>query len=983
MESGLKKLWTRRKSKGNDGRQDTGVGSLRKSQSTDHALRSLTTTSRANHARNASTDAQYKPNGSNRVQPALAGAVARPSTSWSRPGTDGSGSLMNAVNLAADAVVKSDQEYPQHADRYPKDQVRPKTPRYVDIFSLSNPSSPKSKPGYNEDVAERNLDLARVALEGTHQYVSSSKFQEEVAARNAYPSLPGSGSIHSSPSAPQNRFNGSQSTIPLKGINNPLNSYSHSPQKSGERPFSRHNHHVHSSIGSHSRHQSDRSWDSQGLLHELPASRHSIEDPRQTQTMTSPTTTLASSSRDPMLAHSPHTVPTSHQSRGSGEFPSPIFPSGALSNYQLSASEVTQVKSNEPFQPHQQGVVTFPDRSTESPSYSHSVRSPSNLSNASSVKRTINLPNRKIMDLTVNDSEVFSEDTPPSNYSSSPVLEHAKVDTTRKVQGATISGPSTEDERTDTTLTETTNHSPIEIEQAVVIDSPQSRPPQSEPRSELPRSEYPPRSHFAISFSPITTIVSASPRASVVLEPPITSDQTGQTQVSPEPIEVQNKQNENRVALHSKQPAPQNKRNPDYHSRHYVKEAEKQTSRSNKGDENRNLDAGEIGKAVEHMVQEPSATASFEPDHDLDPLPSPRAYIHKTPESLNSTGMGDPVRPPSVSTREFANTPGRSMLTSVPEEVEVKSNGHAMPPTELMTETWSGSSNLYIDSDPTKERLRSALGYQSTFDEREYAQKQAEARAALIRLQHSLNENFLTQPTPVPDSPSTRHGSSKHAYSFSDGKPAAPSSIFSQVRHSPTPTDAMGEADRRLEDGRSPTSHHQWTTVSHEREGGKARRKKSTRNTVQTDVGRGKAKEKQRAEADLNGPGPSIINDLESPKHPLHLPPPLRLNGHPIHHNLQYQPPSPGEVSLSNFPIPVSSPRQSIIRPPMTEDTDRQQTPTPTQQHTPQQQLPGSVTGMKERILRRQASQRSQASNSSAYSIPFHMIPDRSSSIRD
>jgi hypothetical protein len=67
--------------------------------------------------------------------------------------------------------------------------------------------------------------------------------------------------------------------------------------------------------------------------------------------------------------------------------------------------------------------------------------------------------------------------------------------------------------------------------------------------------------------------------------------------------------------------------------------------------------------------------------------------------------------------------------------------------------------------------------YQSTFNEAEFAQKQAEARAALIRLQESLNENFLTQ---TPPSRSSRPNAPKHAFSYSDGKPVAPSTIFAQ-----------------------------------------------------------------------------------------------------------------------------------------------------------------------------------------------------------
>jgi hypothetical protein len=352
-------------------------------------------------------------------------------------------------------------------------------------------------------------------------------------------------------------------------------------------------------------------------------------------------------------------------------------------------------------------------------------------------------------------------------------------------------------------------------------------------------------------------------------------------------------------------------------------------------------------------------------------------YIHLSSESpeLASTPSGTS----GVSMRDFATAATKPALTSVPEDAEVDDNDDAVS-------TANGVKALprrYSPrDDDTNGHIHPPPLSQPTFDESEFAQKQAEAREALIRLQLSLNENFLTKPSPT--SRSTRSSHPKHIYSFSDGRPAAPSSIFPQVRESsPTLLDAQAAPDHSVDAERVETSYHHMATVSQDLQDAEPRDETMMRSMSKTETKSERAG--HGAETDLNGPGPSIIND--APKQPLPLPPPLHLTDHPFqprfHLPQPVVPPSPGEISLSNFPIPVSSPRQSVQRPATASPTDRERAiPRPASQNALQYPFP-STPGMNERILRRQSSIRSQASSTSQFSIPYHMIPDRSSSVRD
>lgn len=122
---------------------------------------------------------QRSPGQSSRIQPLLVG-ISRPNTTTSRPGT--AVSIQTALDRAADSV-----HYPPRGTQSPISQVGLRSGRYIDIFAISGQST-KPATTFNEDIAERNLDTIALTIEEQHYtYEPSSKYQEEVAARNVLP----------------------------------------------------------------------------------------------------------------------------------------------------------------------------------------------------------------------------------------------------------------------------------------------------------------------------------------------------------------------------------------------------------------------------------------------------------------------------------------------------------------------------------------------------------------------------------------------------------------------------------------------------------------------------------------------------------------------------------------------------------------------------------------------------------------------------
>lgn len=986
METGLKKLWTRRKSKGIEGHTEPALKGLRTVQSTDRkGLLPPKTQDRSikrpaeNISNQSGRPATTDPN--KKVQPTLLG-ISRPTTSPSRPGTSGSGSLLTAVNRAADAVSIAEQDFQQTAQDYTRNHVATKAPRYVDIFSLSNPDSPKV---YNEDIAERNLDLVRVALDGSEAPLSPSKYQEDVAARNAFPPLPGENHDFVSPS--QHRFH-SATDQPLNGarpMTSALDNQSLSKLPPHAPPITSDNR-PQSASPSHFRQYSDQSRGSQyrGLLPKAgkqPGGATTLP-PRGTV----PDTFHVSSAGSPRSNRS--TVPPSrplfgaHVAQASSH---EVFRGENLRNYVRSQSELIQSRSQGDHQPTPSNTTRFVDGQDGTQQSDQSIRSPSALSNTSSVKRSINRPHRTIMDLTGEDSEVFSERTSTSFYSTSPVVENAKADPLRRFQPAIVSQTTKSNTipRPHQPNGSIDSHGQEKTPNSLVADNVQPLPAEDE----LPVEKKPvPRIKKAVStsaFSPINTLAHVEPRRSVLIEPQGASTQSdsGRQDLTIKEEADHTSEKPNSAALHA---------NRTFGHENSVTEPKQHESHSTEHDiagprvqvgpvlDSRGASAPAAeAEIVEHDIKQ---AAEPPPSETIGATESPqsRSNIQTTPDSLHSIDFVDPSRAFGVTTRDFATTPTKPPLESVPEDNETNPSVKPKRPGTLSAERRAASYDTGSRKQapvPAPKLVRSTSTYSSTFDEDEFAHKQAEARAALIRLQQSLDENFLTHPIPQPAPHPSR--TLRHHSSLSDGKPVAPSAIFAQVRNtSPSPADyRLSVATSTSSEETKPTpSYHTLTTVA--KTNGLSQSRNSYSSSGSADHSPQHSKSKSKYAVDPNGPGPSVIDDdRHQVKHPLPLPPPLHLNGITLYRTLHQNavPPSPGEISLSSFPLPSSSPRQSFN--PGSNSSELAH-------HHPSHHSHQSSAGTG-RILRRQSSQRSQASSASAFSIPYHMIPDRSSSARD
>lgn len=885
--------------------------------------------------------------------------VSRPSTAPSRPGTAGSGSLMTAVNRAADSVGVAEQDYRRSAEKYSKDQMQAKSPRSVDIFSLSKPASPRV---YNEDIAERNLDFSRVAQSSPrYPYRQSAKFQEDVAARNAYPPLPGD-IVDLSRSSYPIYLDDRDATVIDRTKRPAPDQRAGQVLISDEDPFVGFSD-FSPSVSQHSQAHTDRHYISPPLR-----GSHS-----QYQ-LSSPTQPHAGDPNDRVNGHFPGEktarsfVPSypHRQVIGSHGLHSgrshEAARSESLRNYVLSQSELVQYRS---VTSNSRRPVTRPD---ENGDHAHgsdrSGRPASAMSNTSSVKRSINLTNRTIMDLTGDDSEVFSELSPESNYSSSPILESAKTDTMKRMHPAVVSPvirheplAQPNSSRSKDVFEGTVANVPGKGSDAHVSQTPQ------ELVSDLPGpNKGAPSTSVTNAFSPINTVATFEPRKSVFIDQQLMDDIARELEsanlLGPigqnPPVSSDARQHEVSHPLQHPIPA-------DSHSAVGGTTSESLEPMPNGLN---GLSDGDTDP-VRHKSTSNSTDVGIQ-DHaearDIPATPQNPPIIQMTPESLHSIDFVDPSRSFGVTARDFAVNPSKPILESVPEDFEPSLQNKPKRPAQLTTTSRTTSH----DSAHSNRKISKNLSiYQSTFDEVEFAQKQADARAALVRLQQSLNENFLTQSHP-PAAKQPPKGPRHHS-SLSDGKPVAPSSIFAQARTtSPAFTDKRHSAatSASSDDGRPRTSYHSLTTSLNS-------------NMEQTSTAPGthyrRAQDRPRVQLDTNGPGPSIVNDGQD----FDLPP-ISMNGQvlPRHLNQAPVPPSPGEISLSSFPIPVSSPRQSFRQ-------DRESPDISRQSGSHQSQHSNANSGAMPRPLRRQSSIRSQASSASAFSIPYHMIPDRSSSARD
>lgn len=132
------------------------------------------------HAQRAKSPTWYRrPGTSNRIQPMLVG-LARPSMTSPKPGT------AESMQRAPDRAAESVEYQPTRGLSSSSSQIGLRTGRYIDILATIGQTG-KPTTTYNENVAERNLDAQPLKAEEQHsRHEPVSKLEEEVAARNAH-----------------------------------------------------------------------------------------------------------------------------------------------------------------------------------------------------------------------------------------------------------------------------------------------------------------------------------------------------------------------------------------------------------------------------------------------------------------------------------------------------------------------------------------------------------------------------------------------------------------------------------------------------------------------------------------------------------------------------------------------------------------------------------------------------------------------------
>jgi len=964
MDTGFRRLWTRRKSKGRPQEAvEDGVPDVSKTPQTalvnarpqgdiswDGGSKNTTNTAGLQGFRRILSPEEHSATRSpGKIQPMLVG-VSRPSTTISRPGT--SGSLQNAVDQAAESVSQGRPSFQNSRQEPVKGHTRTKSPRYIDIFSIASPTH-KPSPSYNEDIAERNLDLLRVALEGTqYRYVPSSRYQEEVALRNAYPPGTQRPSIEvARPSREELRRN-VQDNGSERGATGPGGLHSYTNQQSTDMNASK-SRTLPDSAAYHSRQYSMRSRDpgTRDSGTQLPAipQEHASEDgsnngdpPEGHKRTRSNATEVPINDSSKRVRERSRDAPTMAADNGVQRMPpsrevAPMhrlvtqmtendypttMPHNGMRQYAVSPSQAVPVSSVSEHGSMRHQSSHSRGRPLDLPRMQDgsSIRSPSAMSQSSALKKSLNLPNRTVMDLTGDDAEVFSDGGyAASDYSEASVVEHAMPDTTRRTE-ASVGSPI---ERTTMLMSNTEDDETQSADLVVRPENKRSRASSDtlqSARSDL-TERYPSlrrssgKKPSMTAFSPITTVASLPPQARLDGEGAASSpfghdsQSTMATEAKGGTDSVVNTTEDKATPIG---PASETTVHRSYNSS--ASQAEDRASTPSRSAVARDRAQSNVSAASQSQSGTPARSST------------PR-FIHNSPESLKSSDFVHPSKAFGVLTRDFAATPNKTMASLQGPILRENLMHSARKPG---TRSVAGSRS--VSREPTaRPRMKTAAShnytYTSTFDEVEFAKKQNEARAALIKLQASLDENFNAPAAPK-RSVSPRPVLARNGDSISDGRPIAPSSIFAQVRNPPL---SHSQVNADTASFRPSLAYQELLSES----SGSIVTLKSLR--------REKTMERMRA-----------LERMASDMSITRIPSPPKASD-PARHI----PSSPAELSLPVSPLPAASPQQSASLAPNGDRFSRR----------------GSTNSHK--------SFRSQTSTASAFSIPHHMVPDRSSSMRD
>jgi hypothetical protein len=952
----MKKLWNRTRSR---------------SRRESAASNTKTTTTGANETpppvpslpRVTQTSSQYqRPSTENRVQPVLVG-VSRPGDSFSRPGT--AGSLQNAVSRAAD----------QSSQTFLRGHTRTQSPRYVDIFSISSTRVTKTDTStsfYNEDIAERNIDPTSSRGRSSLDYVPGSKYQEEVAVRNSYQSQSSDGPRSSTDRNHRSWISSGTESGPSQE-QTPHTSWSNSKFQEVVRPRSSgRNQHAYSS-----------------LLEHRPVSRSGDGglDQKKTDSLTS---------------------------------------RSGLVSYNLSHSEVPQPR--------------YSDQAQQ-----NTTRSSSRLSGTSTITPTIVLPHRTIMDLTED------QDSPASEKQVEFSNKEAEIMTA-------VSASAQPSEDLLSSLIETpkvfhpaTERNPSNPAQLKASDRTVARPPDADPVPATNNSHEPKPTPKHSTFSTINTVASSQPteekqsdkKTEEVLEP-VKRDHVA-SQLAPVPakyrlstVEETESETEEEDATESSAKAGSNVTVPnldgpsdvpakaivqntdgsnDISTKHSVRNMDgSRNATTTQGDVHVADGSSDIPTAVvpnTPKLAEPEACAKSQAGTTQS---TPAGQIHYSPASLQSADFTNPSAAFGVRARDFAVTPSRSLPrpeqpSSPPAKVDKQLPAKEKAPVASIVNGGPVQPSAY------------------TFDEDAFRRKQEQARAALIKLQQSLNEEFLPPPrNQAAARPNRLNSIGQRRVAPAKGNadpngPVAPSSIFAQ------PQENVESSARPQANGVSHSTSHvpqvRPRLSSHNSGSSASTVRISNRGTARqplqqsqpnmpprsqsADVkGKGRAREReidvalyelQRAAEQIAGaarPASAQARTRPPPQSPLRErradAPPL-ISGMPSYERQSPRraptsasdtgptsPRSPGAISLSHFPqAPASSHYYPAAAAPSVPTGPKPYT------HTRQGSSGPDRDGMEPRLKRRGSttSQASAMTSTSQYSIPFHMIPERGSSMRD
>ncbi|KPI39112.1 uncharacterized protein AB675_4681 [Cyphellophora attinorum] len=621
----------------------------------------------------------------------------------------------------------------------------------------------------------------------------------------------------------------------------------------------------------------------------------------------------------------------------------------------------------------------------------HPPRSSSRMSSASN--NVINLSHRTIMDLTGDEEQDLAEIELKRSHDMRP----GPVQLVHVVSPAASRPPSEnvgDSEISPTTAQEVSPVTPLTPDRVAVHEK------------QLPKSTS--------TFSMINTVASVSPVTQAKLEEPPVSE--AQTHTSPRQL-TSPEAAKNRLSTVTEADADANSSS-----------GSRDPSIERPVPNGHSADLKPTDVVSEAVPTAPSQNGTQ--SANLTPVPTAKS-IHHSPESLQSVDFTNPSAATwGIRTRDFAVHPSRAALSN---EANIKAkvskmNGSQADAEPLMTETIRPTSTYH-------------------FDEEAFKRKQEKARAALVKLQESLNEEFISPPrTQSAPRPNRINGvGQRRVPAYKDvvdpHGPVAPTSMFStngaddsRGRARPSSAQAQSRTSMTASDSaeppivnarsaargtRFPLQQSQSYTNTRPRPGDDLRGK-----------GKGKERDIETALYDLQSTAEYITGAPPRVSSAQPRPPrsPLRerkavsnsqgLHGygfgqqHFFTNNTQQKvqtPTSPGEVSLSNFPLAPSPtqfhrdqppPRNHgygdqpygharngsndpfVEKKPMGSPSIATATaPNPfVNSHSNNNAIAAGPT------IKRRGSTTSQASHmtsTSQYSIPIHMIPERGSSMRD